>query len=317
MTQTPDSRPRLDIRGAVDLSGLGRQAAPPPGGTPATPPGAPTAAVVDITDEAGFGAVVQQSSTVPVVLVLWASWSEASTQVAADLVALVGELEGRVLLARLDADANPQLTQAIGAEAVPTVLGVLRGQPVPLFQGPAGREDIRTLLDRLLEVAEANSITGRVGSAAAEAPEDEPAEPAEPPLPPLHQEAYDAIESGDLAGAADAYRRAIAQNPRDDMAVAGLAQVELLRRVETLDPSDVTARAVDQSDLDAQLAMADLELASGGVEAAFDRLLGAIRRTAGPERERARERLVSLFGVVGADDPRVARARRDLASALY
>lgn len=316
MTQTPDSRPRLDIRGAVDLSGLGRRT-PPPGGTPEPPPGAPTAAVVDITDEAGFGAVVQQSSSVPVVLVLWASWSEASTQVAADLVALTAELEGRVLLARLDADANPQLTQAIGAEAVPTVLGVLRGQPVPLFQGPAGREDIRALLDRLLEVAEANSITGRVGPTEGDVADDEPTEPAEPPLPPLHQEAYDAIEAGDLAGAADAYRRAIAQNPRDDMAVAGLAQVELMGRVEALDAADVAARAGDPADLDAQLAMADLELASGNVDPAFDRLLGVVRRTAGPDRERARERLVALFGVVGGDDARVVRARRDLASALY
>ncbi|MCB2174864.1 MAG: tetratricopeptide repeat protein [Actinomycetales bacterium] len=314
MTQTPDPRPRLDIRGAVDLSGLGRQA--PPAG-PTTAPGAPTSAVVDITDEAGFGAVVQQSSTVPVVLVLWASWSEVSTQVAADLVALAAELDGRLLVARLDADANPQLAQAIGAEAIPTVLGVLRGQPVPLFQGPAGREDIRALLDRLLEVAEANSITGRVGPPTEQAPDAEPAEPVEPPLPPLHQEAYDAIEAGDLAGAADAYRRALAQNPRDDMAAAGLAQVDLLRRVEGLDPTDVTARAADLADLDAQLAMADLELASGDVEAAFDRLLGVVRRTTGPDRESTRERLVALFTVVGTDDPRVARARRDLASALY
>lgn len=313
MTQTPGSRPRLDIRGAVDLSGLGRQT-PPPGAAPTTAPGAPSSAVVDITDEAAFGAVVQQSSTVPVVLVLWASWSEVSAQVAADLVAMAAELDGRLLIARLDADANPQLAQAIGAEAVPTVLGVLRGQPVPLFQGPAGREDIRALLDRLLEVAEANSITGRVGPPAEEAPE---VEAAEPPLPPLHQEAYDAIEAGDLAAAADAYRRALAQNPRDDMASAGLAQVDLLIRVEASDAADVTARAADPGDLAAQLAMADLELASGGVDAAFDRLLGVVRRTAGPDREAARERLVALFAVVGGDDSRVARARRDLTSALY
>lgn len=316
MTQTPDSRPRLDIRGAVDLSGLGRPA-PAQGAAPTTPAGPPTSAVVDITDEAGFGAVVQHSSTVPVVLVLWASWSEVSAQVVADLVSLAAELEGRLLIARLDADANPQLAQAIGAEAVPTVLGVLRGQPVPLFQGPAGREDIKALLGRLLEVAEANSITGRVAAPAEQGPDAGPAEPAEPPLPPLHQEAYDAIEAGDLAGAADAYRRALTQNPRDDMASAGLAQVDLLIRVDALDAADVAARAADGADLDAQLAMADLELASGGVDTAFDRLLGVIRRTAGPDRERARERLVALFTVVGGDDPRVARARRDLASALY
>ncbi|MDO8108254.1 tetratricopeptide repeat protein [Isoptericola sp. b441] len=306
MTQPPDRQPRIDLHGAVDLSGLGRTA---PAGGPPPPAGGP---VVDVTDEATFGAVVQQSAQVPVVLVLWAAWSEASTQVAADLVALAGELDGRLLVARLDADANPQLAQAVGAEAVPTVLGVLRGQPVPLFQGPAAREDIKALLDRLLEVAEANQITGRVPGA-----EDAEPEPEEPPLPPLHQEAYDAIEAGDLARAADAYRRALAANPRDDQATAGLGQVELLRRVEALDPSTVATRAADPTDLDAQLDMADLELASDRVDDAFARLLAAVRRTVGADRERVRERLVGLFAVVGDADPRVARTRRELASALY
>ncbi len=308
MTQTPGPRPRLDIRGAIDLSGLGR-----PAPQPAGPAAASAGAVVDIADEAGFTAVIQQSTTVPVVLVLWAAWSEVSTQVADDLVSLAAELDGRLVVARLDADANPQLAQAVGAQAVPTVLGVLRGQPVPLFQGPASREEIRGLLDRLLEVAAANQITGRVATA-----ETEPAEtePAEPPLPPLHQEAYDAVEAGDLGVAADAYRRALVQNPRDDMAAAGLAQVDLLQRVETLDPTAVAERAADPADLDAQLDMADLELASGAVDEALARLLGAVRRTFGADRERVRVRMVALFAVLG-DDPRVSRARRDLASALY
>jgi putative thioredoxin len=312
MTQTPGSRPRLDIRGAIDLSGLGRPAPQPDGPAPAS-----AGAVVDIVDEAGFTAVVQQSATVPVVMVLWAAWSEVSTQVAQDLVSLAEELDGRLVVARLDADANPQLAQAVGAQAVPTVLGVLRGQPVPLFQGPAAREEIRGLLDRLLEVAAANQITGRVASAEDGQPGPaEPAEPAEPPLPPLHQEAYDAIEAGDLGAAADAYRRALAQNPRDDMAAAGLAQVDLLQRVETLDPTAVAARAADPADLDAQLDMADLELLSGAVDEALARLLGAVRRTFGADRERVRVRMVALFSLLG-DDPRVSRARRDLASALY
>ncbi len=154
----PGPRPRLDIRGAIDLSGLGR-----PAPQPAGPAAASAGAVVDIADEAGFTAVIQQSTTVPVVMVLWAAWSEVSTQVADDLVSLAAELDGRFVVARLDADANPQLAQAVGAQAIPTVLGVLRGQPVPLFQGPALAEEIRGLLDRLLEVAAANQITGRGG----------------------------------------------------------------------------------------------------------------------------------------------------------
>lgn len=300
MSQPPH---RLDIRGAVDLSGLGRRSTPPPGGG--------GAAVVDITDEASFTAVVQKSAQVPVVLVLWAGWSEASTQVVADLVALAAELDGQVLVARLDADANPALAQAVGAQSVPTVLGVLRGQPVPLFQGPAAKAEIAALLDKLLEVAAANQVTGRVAAGPVTQ------EPTEPPLPPLHARAAELIDAGDLAGAADAYRQALAANPRDTDAALGLAQVELLARVGALDPTAVIAAAQDPTDLDAQLDLADLELASGRVQESFDRLLAAVRRSAGADRDRVRERLVTLLGVVGDADPRVARARRDLASALY
>ncbi|MCV2394065.1 tetratricopeptide repeat protein [Actinotalea sp. M2MS4P-6] len=305
MSTTPGSDMRLNLHGAVDLSSLGRP--------PAAPPSAPTGSVVDVTDEATFTAVVQQSTSVPVVLVLWSSYSAASTQVADDLAGLSSEMGGRFLVARLDAEAHPEIAQAIGAQAIPTVLGVLRGQPVPLFQGPAEREQIRALLEKLLEVAEANQITGTV---AAE-PGEEPAEPEEPPLPPLHAEAYDAIEAGDLDRAGDAYRRALAQNPRDEMAKVGLAQVELLARVQGLDAVQVAQRAQQTTDLDAQLDMADLELAAGQVDEAFARLLAAIRSSAGPDRERVRVRLVALFSLVGDADPSVARARRELASALY
>lgn len=305
MSTTPGRQPRLDLHGAVDLSALGRP--------PAAPPTEASGAVVDVVDEATFAAVVQKSSTVPVVMVLWASFSQPSMQVADDLAALAQELGGRVLVARLDAESSPELAQAMGAQAVPTVLGVLRGQPVPLFQGPADRAQIRELLDRLLEVAVANQITGTVATE----PVAEPAEPAEPPLPPLHAEAFGAIESGDLDAAADAYRRALAQNPRDAMAEAGLAQVGLMARVESLDPARVAERAEQAADLDAQLDMADLDLMSDRIYEAFARLLAAVRRSAGPDRERVRLRLVELLTLVGDQDPRVPRARRELASALY
>ncbi len=305
MSTTPPE-PHLSLHGAVDLSGLGR----PPASAP--PAGSPGGAVVDVADDQAFTAVIERSAEVPVVIVLWAAVSAASVQVADDLVSLAGEMGGRFLVARLDAEAHPQLAQAIGAQAVPTVLGVLRGQPVPLFQGGAEREQIHAVLEKLLEVAEANQITGTVGQGPGE-----PEEPAEPPLPPLHAEAHDAIDAGDLAAAADAYRRALVQNPRDEMATAGLAQVELLARVEGLDPAAVATRAEQPGDLDAQLEMADLEVASGRVDEGFARLVAAVRSTAGADRDRVRERLVALFIVVGDADPRVGAARRDLASALY
>ncbi|WP_199423706.1 tetratricopeptide repeat protein [Actinotalea solisilvae] len=314
MTQPTGPRPRLDVRGAVDLSGLGRTPAPAPGGPPAASGG--SAFVVDVADETTFGQVVQSSAQVPVVFVLWASWSEASAAVVTDLVALAGEYAGRFLLARVDAEATPQIVQAFGAQGVPAVVAVLRGQPVPLFQGAAGKEDVRAVLDQLLQAAAANGVTGTVPGAD-EQPAAEP-EPEEPPLPPLHQAAYDAIERDDLDGAVAAYTQALQENPRDDEARAGLAQVELLRRTVGVDPRAAReAAAADARDVDAHLVVADLDVLGGQVEDAFARLVDLVRVTAGPERERVRVRLVELFGVVGDTDPRVMAARRALASALY
>ncbi|HEY0217129.1 MAG TPA: tetratricopeptide repeat protein [Cellulomonas sp.] len=315
MSQNPVNQPRLDVRGAVDLSGLGRTAPPPPG----APGGLPVAGpyVVDVDTE-GFSALVQSSTEHPVVVLLWAAWSENALGLARDLGALVDEYAGRLLLARIDAEAEPQVAQAFQAQSVPAVVAVLAGQPLPLFQGAPPPDQIRGVLDQVLEAAAANGITGTVPPRdGAEVEAAEP-EPEEPPLPPLHQAAYDAIERDDLDAAAQAYEQALRENPRDDMAKAGLAQVGLLARTRDADLAAVRAAAADRpGDVDAQLAVADLDLLGGQVQDAFDRLVDVVRVTAGPERERVRMRLVELFEIVGGEDPRVASARRALANALY
>lgn len=317
MTQPPGPHPRLDVRGAVDLSSLGRTPKPAPGGSAAQPDGETAGVVVDVT-EANFADVVQLSVQVPVVFSLWASWSEASGTVTADLVALAQEMGGRFLLARVDTEGSPQIAQAFGAQSVPAVVAVLRGQPVPLFQGQASREDIRAVLDQLLQAAAANGITGTVpGARPADVP-PEPVEPEEPPLPPLHQAAYDAIERDDLDAAVAAYGQALQENPRDEDARAGLAQVELLRRTRDVDQRAARSAAADApTDVEAQLVVADLDVLGGKVEDAFTRLVDLVRVTSGQDRERVRVRLVELFAVLGDADPRVTSARRALANALY
>ncbi|SDQ74022.1 tetratricopeptide repeat protein [Quadrisphaera sp. DSM 44207] len=321
--------PRIDLRGAVDLSGLARRpapaAAPPaaPGGAPAGPaaPAGPDAdagaglrVVMDVTD-ASFPALVQLSAQVPVVVDLWATWCGPCKQLSPVLERLAEEFEGRFLLAKVDVDANPQTAAAFQVQSIPSVVAILRGQPVPLFQGAYPEPQVRQVLEELLRVAEANGVTGRVPADGAQAPavEDE-----EPPLPPLHQEAYDAIERDDLDGAADAYRRALAESPADDLARAGLAQVELMRRTRGADLDAArAAAAAAPGDVDAQLLVADLDVLGGHVEDAISRLVDLVRVTAGDERERVRQHLLGLFEVVGAGDPRVAAGRRALAGALF
>lgn len=307
MTQPNAPQPPLPIHGAVDLSGLGKPPAPPAGQ-------ASGAAIVDVT-EASFADVVERSSEVPVLVSLWTAADPGSSSVTALLAELVTELDGRLLLARVDVNRAPQVAQAIGGQTGSTVAAVVRGQAIPLppLDG-ATKEELRGLLDQVLAMASANGVTGRVAAAAA----DEPAEPAEPPLPPRHQEAYDAIQRDDLDAASAAYAAALTENPRDDMARAGLAQVELMRRTTSVDAEAARAAAdADPADVEAQLVAADLELLADHVDEAFARLVGVVRRSAGPDRESARLRLLELFAVVGDTDPSVVRARRDLTSALY
>jgi putative thioredoxin len=195
-------------------------------------------------------------------------------------------------------------------------VAVIAGQPLPLFQGQHPVEQMRGLLDQVIAAAAANGVTGTVGAPAPTS--EEPPEPEEPPLPPLHQAAYDAIERDDLAAAAEAYAQALRENPRDGMARAGLAQVNLLVRTGDADQAAARATAAaDARDVAAQLLVADLDVLGGNVDDAFTRLVDLVRVTAGDDREVVRLRLIDLFEVVGSDDPRVGPARRALASALY
>jgi putative thioredoxin len=312
-----------NLRGAVDLSSLKQRPAPPSATAPGSPgvPGAPAAADagrqlrVDVS-EANFQDLVELSAQVPVVVALWAAYSPGSAQLVDVLEQIVEGYDGQLVLGAADVEAFPQLAQAFQVEAVPTAVALVKGQPVPLFQGGAEEPQIRALLDELLKVAAANGVSGRVGAAG---PGSE--EAGAPPLPPLHQKAFDAIEAGDFAEAAAAYRRALLEMPADAEAKAGLAQVELMSRLQPLSVADTEAlrqQAAEQPDnLDVQLSVADVDIAGGHVEDGLGRIVAFIGRNYGPERETARVRLLELFDVVGSQDDRVAKARQNLARVLF
>lgn len=310
------------LRGAVDLSSLRGRAAQPDAASAASAPasgGGGGGVVVDVTD-ATFNEILELSRSVPVVVDLWAEWCGPCKTLSPIIEKVTREQQGRVVLAKVDVDANPQIAQAFRAQSIPLVVALIGGQPVPMFTGAVPEEQVREVFAKLLEVAAQNGVTGSVPVDGAEGDADaaQAEEPVEAPLPPLHAEAFAAIEAGDYARAITAYERALAENPRDEDAKAGLGQVRLLDRVQGLDLQQVRAEAAAAPlDVQAQFRVADLDLAGGHVEDAFDRLLELFSAVEQDEKAPVRERLVELFDLIGPADPRVATARTRLASLLF
>lgn len=303
------------LRGAVDLSSLRNRPAPSSAPVSAPDGEATLPLVFDVTD-ATFGQVLELSRRVPVVVDLWAEWCGPCKQLSPIIEKVVTELAGRVLLAKVDVDANPQLAQSFRAQSIPMVVGLVAGQPVPLFTGAVPEEQVRQVFGQLLELAAQHGVSGTVPVAAGE--QDASAEPEEAPMPPLHAAAFAAIEAGDYAAAITAYEQALAENPRDEDARAGLGQVRLLHRTQGLDLGAVRAAAADApQDVDAQFAVADMDIAGGHVGDAFGRLLDLFAAASADDRARIRERLVELFGLIGEADPRVGQARQRLTSLLF
>lgn len=303
--------PGPSLRGAVDLSALvQRHTAPPAGEEGGTPP---SSAVFRVGD-AEFQQVLALSARVPVVVEFVATGLEPS------LPAIIESYGGKLALAIVDAQTSPQVAQAFQVREVPAVAAVVGGRPVNLFIGIPPEPEVKQVLAELLQLAQQNGVTGTLpadpaAGDGADAPEEPP---QEPPLPPLHQEAFDAISRGDLDAAIAAYRTAIAQNPRDAAAVAGLAQTELLARLSGTSADAIRSAAADApDDVEAQLAVADLDVSGGHLDDAFRRLLDLIGSLDPAGRDAVRKRLVDYFEIAGPDDPRVLAARARLASLLY
>jgi putative thioredoxin len=300
------------MAGAVDLAAVKArsdaaaraQSAPPPDAS--APVGAPGAAVVDVTEATFQAEVLDRSFQVPVVLDLWAEWCGPCKQLSPVLERLADEGGGSWVLAKVDVDANPALAQGLRVQGIPAVKAVWQGQLVAEFTGAIPEEQARQFVDELVKATTGGAVPGAEQDGS-EAGADDPRLDA----------AEAALERGDLAAAEAAYQAILDTEPDHPEAGLALRQVQLFRRADEAGPDALAAADAAPDDVAAQTRAADFLLGTGNVDAAFDRLIDVVRRTAGEDRDQARQHLVELFAVVGDEDPRVGTARRQLMAALF
>jgi putative thioredoxin len=246
------------------------------------------AAVFDVNEATFTRDVVERSRQVPVVVDLWAGWCAPCRALGPVLERLAEEADGAWVLAKVDVDANPNLAQAMEVQGIPAVRAFKDGLEVAEFTGALPEPEVRRWLEQL-------------GPSTADL---------------VYEEAAALEAAGNLEEAAARYRKVLAEAPAHEAAGTALNRVELALRAAGLDRGDLEHRA-GAGDLDAVMDLADLEAQADDYDAAFGRLIDALRRTGGDDRERIRQRLVALLDLPPAGDPRVAAARRAMASALF
>lgn len=302
----------MAARGAVDLAAVAQAREQQRQAAERAAQGLPMSSgtVIDVTTADFQAEVIDRSFQVPVVIDLWATWCGPCKQLSPLLEKLATEAGGRWVLAKVDVDAEPQIAQAFQVQSVPTVVAIIKGQPVPMFQGAVPEQQLRTILDELVKVAAENGVSAEVTDVAQDA---EVADLDDP----LYDAASDAFDAGEWDNAIAAYEQILVANPADQDAQVGIARVRLMKRIDGLDAADLQSAAVDPTDVSSVCRAADFEMAAGNETAAFTLLINSVRVTTGDDRQVVKDHLLELFTLLPANDPAVAHARSQLANALF
>lgn len=320
MAEQKQFRPGVSLAGAVDLEPLKHQVKAEPGQAG----GAPAAGgyVIDVT-ESTFEAMVTTSATFPILLFLWIPTDERLFGMARGLAEAVNQMNGQLQMARIDIASFPSIGQALQVQGAPALFALVAGRPMPLLQGLVTDEEMAQIRDQVLPkivaMAQASGVTGTAPYAGDSEDGDGAAGAGvEGAVPPAHQEAWALAQAGDWAGAAEAYARVLETDPNDALAARERAKALLLGRSGNLDVRQVrAAAAAAPDDVEAQLAVADMDMIGGQIADAFDRLLDFLAAGHREDTEAVRQRLVEYFAIPEPDDPRLRAARRRLATLMY
>lgn len=283
--------PHRFVAGAIDLSELKQK-----------PAGEASAITMDNFETE----VVQKSLEVPVFLHIGSKRSPDSVELDNSLKSLAAQHENQIKYAYVDADATPDIAQAVGIQVLPTTVVLAAGQQLTRFEGNQPLENLEQLVASVLQ-----ATSGKLQGSG------EAGEPAAP-LDPRMEQAAEAIQQGDFAAAIALYD-ALLEEKNTPEARQARAQAILLQRASQAGGGTHSLHAADEdaTNVTAVLDAADFEFLSGRPTDAFHRLTEAIKVNFGNDREQLKQRLLSLFEIFDDNDPAILTARRELASALF
>ncbi len=297
----------FSLRGAVDLGALSQAKKAQEQASQALQ-NAPAGVVIDVTESDFQNKVLDKSQSTVVIVDLWATWCGPCKQLSPLLEKLAAEYGGKFILAKIDVDANPQLSQMFQVQSIPSVFAIIKGQALPLFQGAVPEAQLRQVLDQVMKLANEQGLKNvSEGEASA----------AEPEVDTRQEKIFEALNEGKIDDALVLIEELLNENPQDEMLKATLKQALFMKRLGSYQVNEVMQKASNQDDVLAQIAASDIELAGGKIQESFNRLINFIRTHTGDEREQAKSHLLQLFEIVGDQEPLVPKARRDLASALF
>lgn len=297
----------FSLRGAVDLGALS-QAKQAQEQADQALENAPAGVVIDVTEADFQNKVLDKSQSTVVIVDLWATWCGPCKQLSPLLEKLAAEYGGKFILAKIDVDANPQLSQMFQVQSIPSVFAIIKGQAVPLFQGAVPEAQLRQVLDQVMNLAKEQGLTPANQEAAPESEQKED---------PRSEKVFQALNDGKFDEAIVLIEELLKENPQDQTLQAMLKQAQFMKRISGYNVNEIMQKANNTDDVLAQIAASDIELAGGKLQESFSRLINFIRTHAGDDREKAKTHLLELFGIVGDQEPLVPKARRDLASALF